>query len=98
MLLNEIIPIVECKDWSYKEHLGGNQLIVNFNNGYGASIVKNRLSYGSSEGLYELTVLWGDCICYTSGITEDVLGYLTPELVIGYLVEIKNLPPVALNP
>lgn len=76
---------------------GGTQRLVTFTNGWGASIVKGPYTYGGPEGLYELAVLaFNDendyDISYTSGITNDVEGYLTPEDVEALLVRIAELP------
>jgi len=67
-----------------------------FENNYGASVVKHDFSYGGKEGLWELAVLdysmdsTGE-MCYTSGITDDVIGYLSWKNVEGILQEIKQL-------
>ena len=80
----------------------GTQDIHQFDNGYGASVVRFNGSYGASDGLYELAVLtfegkgWG--ICYDTPITSDVEGHLTPEDVADLLAKIEALParkPVA---
>ena len=79
------------------EHLGGIQQVYRFENGYGASVVCHMGSYSSSIGKWELAVMYGsnDELCYTSGITEDVIGYLTENQVQVYLRQIANLrdPP-----
>lgn len=70
----------------------GNQCIVQFTNGYGASIVKGEHTYGGRDGLYELAVFGKDGhISYDTPITEDVLGYLTEQDVEKTLTDIKNL-------
>jgi hypothetical protein len=67
-----------------------------FPNNYGASVVKHDFSYGGKSGLWELAVLdysidkTGE-VCYTSGITEDVIGHLTWKNVEEFLLEIKQL-------
>lgn len=74
------------------EDLNGVQAIVKFDNGFGASIVKHNFSYGGSEGLYEMAVLdENNDICYSTSITNDVIGYLNEEEVSDYLNKIKNL-------
>ena len=68
--------------------------IYEFPNGYGASVVRNTYSYGNESGLMELAVLGPDgSLCYTTPITENVLGYLTPEDVESTLDAIAALPP-----
>jgi hypothetical protein len=66
---------------------------IMFENGFGASIVKHKYSYGGDKGLYELAVLDdidGAPIYYTS-VTDDVLGHLSESDVETHLNKIKNL-------
>lgn len=67
---------------------------VSFENGYGASIIRHKYSYGGDRGLWEIAVLHGTGkrLCYKSPITDDVLGYLTEEQVTDYLDQIAQLP------
>ena len=76
--------------------MNGIQAKVFFGNGYGASVIRGDLSYGGRDGLYELAVLkteedgkWD--LCYDSGLTEDVEGYLTEEEVTLFLKRIEDL-------
>ena len=77
------------KDTNYVN--GGVQHVYSFPNGYGASVVKHDFSYGGKNGLWELAVLNGEELCYTSGITEDVIGHLSWKNVEETLSEIKQL-------
>lgn len=74
----------------------GIQAKVFFDNGYGASIIKNAISYGHEQGLYELAVLEGNesksNICYDTPITDDVLGHLNATDVAESLIAISELP------
>lgn len=75
---------------------GGVQYRFQFDNGYGASVVKHRYSYGSMEDLWELAVTKRDArgdwdLCYDTPITDDVLGHLTDEEVRDILRQIKEL-------
>lgn len=64
-----------------------------FSNGYGASVVSHTFSYGGKEGLYEIAVLDPDGeITYETSVTDNVIGYLTPEEVTEVLTDIQNLP------
>ena len=83
-------------DFKPRKHgIPGVQAITFFENGYGASVIKGYGTYGNDSGLYELAVLKitedGWDLCYDSGITEDVEGYLSPEAVTIYLKQIKSL-------
>lgn len=70
----------------------GYQLLYKFDNGYGASVVKHDFSYGGKKGLYELAVLDNEgALCYTTPITEDVVGHLSMGEVDKLLVEISHL-------
>lgn len=72
--------------------MGGVYCRIQFENGWGASIVKHQYSYGGPRGLYELAVLGSDGeLSYESPITNDVLGYLSEDDVARYVNEIKNL-------
>lgn len=75
---------------------GGVQAHAFFPNGYGASVMRDAMSYGGSAGLYELAVLKGaaDCceITYATPVTDDVRGHLSPSDVTRLLGEIAALP------
>jgi len=61
-----------------------------FDNGFIASVINGVYSYGG-PGLYELAVLDKDGLRYDTGITEDVIGYLSEAEVEDLLVRIKAL-------
>ena len=64
-----------------------------FDNGYGVSVVRGPHSYGGQKGLYELAVLDSDgFITYETPITSDVIGFLKPEDVTKYMIQIQQLP------
>ena len=70
----------------------GDQWLFKYDNGYGASVVKHDFSYGGKKGLYEIAVLdsTGD-LCYSTPITDDVVGYATENKVLDTLHRIKSL-------
>ena len=74
-------------------HVDGVISRIVFDNGYGASVVKNDFSYGGKDGLYELAVLDknGD-VTYNTPVTNDVEGYLGEEDVTQLLEQIQQLP------
>ena len=80
--LNNMNP-TSFKELNFQQHpMGvGQQCIVQFSNGYGASIVKGEHTYGGKDGH----------ITYDTPITNDVLGYLSEEDVEKILTDIKNL-------
>jgi len=72
-------------------HNGGVQKVYEFDNGYGASVIRHQGSYGFSKGLWELAVLHYGDLCYHTHITDDVIGYLTETEVDKYLKQIEEL-------
>jgi len=74
------------------EILNGVGYTYQFDNGYGASVVKHDTSYGGDRGLYEIAVLdsKGD-LCYSTPITDDVVGYAGKTTVYETLDRIKSL-------
>lgn len=67
-----------------------------FNNGYGISIVRNFISYTSTDILdFEVAVLKGTKekynICCDTEITDDVIGYCKPKDVTEIMKKIQNL-------
>ncbi|MGY8803002.1 MAG: hypothetical protein ACKVK6_02055 [bacterium] len=82
-----------CPEFLVKEKKihGGIQKVYNFPNGYGASVIQHAGSYGIERGLWELAVLFMEDICYTSPITDDVIGHLNQRQVKNLLQQIKEL-------
>lgn len=72
----------------------GVQARTEYPNGYGASVVRFDGSYGSEDGLYELAVLHGGRLNYDTPITDDVIGYLSPERITELLKQIAALPAI----
>ena len=84
------------KDLSFntvEDNINWIRAFMKFDNGYGVSVVKGPYTYGGKAGLYELAVLDSDGeITYGTHITDDVLGFLTPEDVTRHMIEIQELP------
>ncbi len=81
-------------DLEFKEldsFYNGVQCRIQFDNGYGASVVKHEYSYGGKDGLYELAVLKSDNLCYDTPVTSDVEGYLSEDDVTELLKQIQEL-------
>lgn len=79
-----------------KELYGGTQKLYRFNNGYGASVIRHSGSYGFTKNLWELAVvIWNADeyhLCYSTPITDYVLGDLDNSEVQDILDRIKGLP------
>ena len=95
--IQKIIDILDLKfktfdDIKFIEQLNGVRGRIMFDNGYGASVIRHNFSYGGKIGLYELAVLDKDGEpTYNTPITDDVMGYLTPEDVTEILIQIQDL-------
>lgn len=79
-----------------RELNGGVQHLFNFGNGFGASLVQHRGSYGSGQGLWEIAVLdWHEDgsydLTYDTPVTDDVLGHLSHKEVLNILCQIEGL-------
>jgi len=89
--------MTKFKDLEFKKlpDLSGIYCRIMFENGFGASIVNHKYSYGGKDGLYELAVLDtnGELHYDNSVANGDVLGYLSEDDVERYLEEIKSLEP-----
>ena len=73
----------------------GIQAIVEFPNGFGASIIKSDFSHGGKSGLFELAVLDNDTgnINSTTDITNDVIGWQDEDDIDRVLTAISKLNP-----
>jgi hypothetical protein len=82
-------------DLVFKPHgakAGGVQSSIQFDNGYGASVVSTPFTYGGAASLYELAVLDKDgSLTYSTPITSDVIGWLDETQVSDYFRQIQEL-------
>lgn len=85
MKFGKYLPQVSRSDW------GNERYIFQFSNGYGASVIRNHLSYGGPEGFYELAVLKDGKIIYDTPVTNDVVGWLNKNDVAELLKQIEEL-------
>lgn len=65
---------------------------IDFENGWGASVVSSQGSYGGKEGLYEIAVLKNGDLHYDNEVANgDVIGYLNSDQVTEILEKIQKL-------
>ena len=63
-----------------------------FENGFGVSVVSHTYSYGGKDGLFEVAVLDKDGdLTYNTPVTNNVVGYLTPDEVTEIMEEVQKL-------
>lgn len=83
----------EDLEFQSKPHDLGIFAHIQFDNGYGASVVKGPYTYGGNDDLYEMAVLDSEGhITYDTPITDDVIGYLSIPEVNEYMIKIQELP------
>lgn len=77
--------------------LEGSQTVYKFPNGYGASVITGELFYTDADHPYEVAVLkfrdGTDAfdLCYTTPITDDVIGRLNAQELYDVLEQIFAL-------
>lgn len=73
----------------------GRHALLFFDNGYGVSVVSGPLFYTDAEHPYEVAVLIGTeadyNLCYTTDITDDVIGHCTAEEVTEIMSRVQGL-------
>lgn len=68
----------------------GTRAYIDFENGYGVSVVFGRRWYSNGVDTYELAVMKNGGLCYSTPITDDVLAYLTEEKVTKAMIEVQK--------
>jgi len=70
---------------------GAKQAIETFENGYGVSVVFGSCFYSNGIDNYEVAVLFNGSIAYDTGMTDDVMGYLTEDEVSEMMLKVEKL-------
>ena len=92
MMKNFDFSDLEFKPFTISGKVIGVQATRTFSNGYGISVIKHAYSYGGLKGYYELAVLDKNGeLTYSTPITNDVLGWLTPEDVTEHGRAVQNI-------
>lgn len=85
---------VEINDDLQLPNNDAERYIKNFDNGYSISVIKNNVSYGGKQGLYEIGVFYEEVLVEVPGVTEEgdtVRGWLEFEEVIDLLKKIEQM-------
>lgn len=89
-------PTFATRAVSFNTRNGGPAYRFTFVNGYRASVIRNKASYGGAEGLWELAVIHPDGgIDYANPIAPGPLGWLTEADVALTINRIAALPAPA---
>lgn len=81
--------MITFKDLVFRYDNGIIQARINFNNNYGISVV-NGPNFYCDQDTYEVAVLRNNCLYYDTPITDDVLGYQTPEDIDEIMKELQS--------
>jgi len=90
---------MKFSDLTFEAHPNGSgqQARHDFPNGYGVSVISGEFAYHSETCPYELAVFHEGSLCYTTPITNNVLGYQTEAGITTLLAEVEALPPLQEN-
>ncbi len=86
------MTVGELKWKPHSVGMDGRHAVVDFPNGYGASVVTGSIFYSRPETPYEIAVLHNGKLDYSTPITNDVCGYCTEEEANEILRQIEALP------
>ena len=70
------------------------QATMDFNNGYGVSVLVGSAFYSNGIDSYELAITLNGDLCYTSGISDNVMAYISKEEVTRVMIEVQKLPTI----
>jgi hypothetical protein len=65
---------------------------LEFPNKYGISVITGPGTY-SDNNTFEVGILYDGKLCYDTNLTNDVLGYQTPEDIDNIIKKLEALPP-----
>lgn len=85
---------IKFEDLKFKQHPGGfgTQALMNFDNGFGVSVVFGSLFYSDGIDTYELGVLKDGHLHYDNPVADgDVVGYLEKEKLMELINQVKEL-------
>lgn len=63
---------------------------MDFDNGYGVSVLHGGKYFYTEDNTYEVGILKDSHLCYTTPITNDVLGWQTPEQVTEIMEKLQS--------
>ena len=83
------------KDLEFKPHRwepNSLQAVLNFDNDYGVSVLFGDYFYSNTSlNTYEVGILFEGHLCYTTPLTDDVIGYCTESEITEIMRKIQEL-------
>lgn len=74
-----------------EQYQNARQAIMDFDNGYGVSVIIGKCFYSNGIDTYELAVLKDGGLCYDTPVTDDVLGGLSEDEVTEAMKKLQLL-------
>jgi hypothetical protein len=87
------------KDLVFEPHsIGrGQHAVLEFDNGYGVSVLLGDMFYSNGVNTYELGVLANGYLSYETPITDDVLGRVTEEEITKIMKELQSYESICMH-
>jgi hypothetical protein len=70
----------------------GTHAELNFQNGYGVSVIFGSHFYSDGVSTYEVAIRHGKSLCYRTPITSDVIGWQSKSEVTDIMQRVQELP------
>lgn len=67
------------------------QAIMDFSNGYGVSVLCGKDFYSNGINTFEVGIRRGDNLTFDTPITDDVIGWQTPEQITEIMKQVQDL-------
>jgi len=64
---------------------------INYKNGYGNSILLGKNFYSNGKNLYEMQIIKNNETCYTTPLTDNVLGYEDKLSISRYMIATQRI-------
>lgn len=74
-----------------KDYENAKQATMDFDNGYGVSVLIGGCFYSNGVDTYEVAVMKNGAICYDTPITDDVIGRITSDEVTEIMKQVQKL-------
>ncbi len=84
----------EFKDLEFETHpsgIGGTAAKMNFENGFGVSVIFGTEWYSNGIDTYEVAVLYNGSLTYNTHITDTVIGYISQDEVTEVMRKVQEL-------
>ncbi len=85
---------LQFSNWMANESYWRMNAVYNFPNGYGISVAFGPGCYGVENGNYEVAILKNGYLCFTTDLTNDVIGNLDEDGVTAIMAKVEKLESI----